>query len=98
MIVEYIRYTIPAARSSAFETAYTAAGGSLDASPHCLGWELTRGVEDPANYILRIEWDSLEGHDQGFRHSQEFRSFFQHIRPYVSDIVEMRHYAAVLDG
>ena len=96
MIVEYIRYTIPADRALAFEAAYTAASGSLTASSHCLAYELSRGVEEPANYILRIEWDSVAGHEQGFRRSPEFRQFLQHIRPYIGDIAEMRHYSPVL--
>ena len=29
---------------------------------------------------------------EGFRRSAEFRNFFSHIRPYVNDILEMRHY------
>ncbi|MBE1162168.1 antibiotic biosynthesis monooxygenase family protein [Dyella acidiphila] len=92
MLVEYIRYTIPSAESAPFEQAYALAGQSLDASPHCLGYELSRCEEAPDSYILRIEWDSLDGHMQGFRGSEAFRSFFAAIKPYVSRIEEMRHY------
>jgi quinol monooxygenase YgiN len=92
MIVEYIRYAIGGDRQGVFEQAYATAAASLDASPHCLGYELSHGHEEPDHYILRIEWDSLEGHEQGFRSSPEFRPFFQAIGPYVSDIQEMRHY------
>ncbi len=98
MVVEYIRYTIPVDRVSAFEQDYAAARSALDASRHCLGYELARGVEEPTNFILRIEWDSIDGHEQGFRRSPEFRQFFQHVRPYVSEIAEMRHYAPVFSG
>ncbi len=44
--------------------------------------------------MLRIEWDSAEGHLQGFRSSPEFREFFANVRPYVGAIAEMRHYEA----
>lgn len=94
MIVEYIRYSLPAERQSEFEAAYMKAQESLAASPHCLSWELARCVEEPRLYILRIEWDSQEGHLQGFRQSPEFRAFFAAIRPFVEDIEEMRHYEA----
>jgi hypothetical protein len=49
---------------------------------------------------LRIEWDSVDGHMQGFRSSPEFRTFFAAIRPYIGDIQEMRHYekTAVISG
>ena len=92
MIVEYIRYTVPAERRDAFERGYGAAQAPLAASPHCLAYELARCVEDPTQYVLRIEWDSAEGHLQGFRRSAEFRTFFAAIRPFVDGIAEMRHY------
>ena len=95
MIVEYIRYTIAAQDAAAFESDYAKAGHSLDASPHCLGYELSRCLDEPASYILRIEWDSVEGHMQGFRQSAQFREFFTAIKPYVGAIQEMRHYAQV---
>ena len=42
MIVEYIRYNIPAEDQATFERAYASAAPALDASPHCLGYELAR--------------------------------------------------------
>jgi quinol monooxygenase YgiN len=92
MIVEYIRYDIPAHDAEAFEADYVQTGHSLDASSHCLDYELSRCVDEPASYILRIAWDSVEGHVQGFRQSEEFRQFFAAIKPWVGRIQEMRHY------
>ena len=92
MIVEYIRYTIPAEKRAAFESAYSQASASLDASPHCLSYELSRAVDEPEAYVLRIEWDSIEGHEQGFRTSAGFQTFFRLVAPYFDGIQEMRHY------
>ena len=92
MIVEYVRYTIPGERRAAFEAGYARARHALDASPHCLAYDLARCVEDPTRFVLRIEWDSAEGHLQGFRQSAEFRDFLAAVRPFVGDIAEMRHY------
>ncbi len=94
MIIEYIRYVIPQNRAEGFESAYKSASTSLDGSLHCLGYELARGVEEPENWVLRITWDSLEGHEHGFRSSPEFRSFFEAVRPFFGDIREMKHYEA----
>jgi len=100
MIVEYIRYKLnklaEESRESvlnSFEAAYRAASSSLDASPHCLGYELSRCVEEQDRYILRIEWDSLEGHLTGFRRAPEFAPFLAAIKPYIGQIEEMQHYA-----
>ena len=74
MVVEYIRYAIPAPRAADFEGAYREAGAILAADEHCLGHEVSRGIEDPDHYVVRIEWDSIEGHEQGFRRSAAFLS------------------------
>ena len=92
MIVEYIRYKIAEGRAEAFVEAYDKAAESLRASPHCLGFELSRCSEAREHFILRIQWDSSEGHLQGFRKSPEFGSFFAAVKPFLSDIEEMRHY------
>jgi quinol monooxygenase YgiN len=92
MIVEYTRYRIDEKRRSDFERDYRKAGESLKASSHCLAYELSHCKEDTDHYVLRIEWDSEQGHLKGFRSSPEFRSFFSAIQQYVKDIEEMRHY------
>jgi heme-degrading monooxygenase HmoA len=92
MVFEYVRYTIPPERSEEFEKAYARAASALAASEHCLGWELSRCVEAPEHYILRLAWDSLEGHEQGFRSSAQFRDFLAAVGPFVGSIDEMHHY------
>ncbi|MDQ4014971.1 MAG: antibiotic biosynthesis monooxygenase [Thermoproteota archaeon] len=92
MIVEYIRYKIPREGQSEFEEAYANASRSLDTSKHCQMYELTHCAEEPELYILRIEWDSLDGHMKEFRSSPEFRDFFRYVQPFFNDIQEMRHY------
>jgi heme-degrading monooxygenase HmoA len=99
MIIEYIRYKLNKHTTGSheetvagFEAAYKVAASSLDASPHCFGYELTRCVEEQDRYILRIEWDSVEGHLMGFRHAPEFAPFLEAIKPYISQIEEMQHY------
>jgi quinol monooxygenase YgiN len=92
MIVEYIRYEVPPADADRLIEAYERAGESLRASSHCQGYELARCSEAPGTFVLRILWDSADGHLKGFRASPEFRSFFAAIQPFVKSIQEMRHY------
>jgi quinol monooxygenase YgiN len=99
MIIQYIRYKLESTASAngtppaaSFETAYAVAASALDSSPHCLGYELSRCMEEPDQYILRIEWDSLEGHLSGFRRSKHFQPFLDAIKPYIGSIEEMLHY------
>ena len=92
MIVEYIRYRVAAADRADFIAAYRSAAADLTASPHCLRWEMTQGVEEPDNFIVRIEWDSIEGHEQGFRKGPHFPPFFARVKRFFTTIQEMKHY------
>ncbi|MCQ4081628.1 antibiotic biosynthesis monooxygenase [Streptomyces sp. RB6PN25] len=101
MVVEYIRYRITEPeRRVAFEKAYAAAAEQLDLAPQCRGYELSHAIDEPERYVLRIEWASVEEHEQGFRGGPYFRAFLAEIRPYIGDIDEMQHYArtAVVSG
>lgn len=97
VIVEYTRYKIDEKQRALFERVYEKAAEILASSAHCFSYELSRCTEDPANYILRIEWDSEEGHLKGFRTSPEFKSFFALVQPYVKNIEEMRHYKVIAE-
>ncbi|MFC4052538.1 group II truncated hemoglobin [Actinomadura syzygii] len=92
MIVEYIRYRIDPAESGAFEEAYARAAASLAAAPQCVDYELSRCVDEPECYVLRIGWTSADDHMKGFRGGEHFPAFFAEIKPYVQQIEEMRHY------
>jgi quinol monooxygenase YgiN len=90
MIVEYLRYSLPTDKVSQFEQAYGWAAVSLTQSPHCLAYELVRCREEPTTYIMRIEWDSREGHLSGFRSSPEFRRYYEAIAPFIPNIEKTR--------
>ncbi|SEG24481.1 Truncated hemoglobin YjbI [Thermomonospora echinospora] len=92
MIVEYIRYRIDQVDAEEFEAAYGRAAACLAVAPQCVEYELTRCVDEPEWYILRIVWTSADDHLQGFRGGEHFAAFFAEIKLYVRQIEEMRHY------
>jgi quinol monooxygenase YgiN len=94
MIIEYIRYRLPPSSAEQFVADYGRAARVLDASVHCQAYELSRCLDEPEVFVLRIEWDSAAGHMEGFRKSPGFREFLGAIRAYVPHIEEMRHYEA----
>ena len=66
MIREYLRYQIDADRRDAFIAAYRAGVGPLLASPYALAFDMAQCVEDPTQFILRIDWTSAEDHLKSF--------------------------------
>jgi hypothetical protein len=49
-------------------------------------------------HVVRIEWDSVEGHMHGFRQSSEFKPFLEAVQPFYNDIEEMTHYQVTGNG
>jgi quinol monooxygenase YgiN len=92
VIVEYIRYRVSEATADGLVKAYQDAAGPLLESSHCLSYEVTRCAEEPTVFVVRIEWDSAQGHLEGFRRSPQFRRFFELVKPFFEQIEEMRHY------
>jgi heme-degrading monooxygenase HmoA len=92
MITEVIRYKVPAEQAEIFEQAYFDSENILQKSKHCLGYELLHGIEEKENWILLLRWDSLEGHEQGFRREAGFSEFFNLVKPFFQQIQEMKHY------
>lgn len=92
MIVEYVRYRIPAGRGEEFQAAYARAAEPLRSAGECVEYELSRSVDEPECFILRIVWTGAEEHIKGFRGGPHFAAFFAEIQPYTQHIEEMRHY------
>lgn len=95
MTIEYIRYVLNEHTPEALIAAYARAGKHLEEAPECVGYDLAQCDEDPNSFILRIEWISAEGHMHGFRKGPQFPPFLSHIRQFVPEIAEMRHYTSV---
>jgi quinol monooxygenase YgiN len=95
MIVEYVRYDLPPDVRQTFEYSYSLAGPLLGKSPHCLSWELSRSVEEPASYVVRIEWDSQAGHEIGFRTTPDFQRFIGTLSRFANYRVQMAHFEII---
>jgi len=94
MTIEYVRYDLAAHSPEEFLDAYARAAESLRTAPECMAFELTRCEEAPRSFILRIEWPSTRDHLEGFRKGPHFPPFLAAIKPFIGEIVEMRHYSA----
>jgi hypothetical protein len=55
---------------------------------HCLGSELSHGMEAPDQFMLRIQWDSEEGLSRGFRGSAQFETVLKAVQRVEKEIEE----------
>lgn len=73
MITEIAHITIDPANADAFESAVAQAAAAFQAAEGCLGMSLERVIEDPAQYRLRVQWESVDHHMVTFRNSDAFQ-------------------------
>jgi quinol monooxygenase YgiN len=75
MITEIAHLTIDPAKAAEFEAAVAAAAPVFRSAEGCHGMSLDRVIEDPAQYRLRVEWDSVDHHMVLFRQSDAFQTW-----------------------
>jgi heme-degrading monooxygenase HmoA len=82
MIVEIALLTAKPGMEDQFRAGLRAARSVIARAPGYLGSVFHQGIEEPSSFLLRIEWESLEAHNVGFRQGPlfpEWRSHFQHL-------------------
>ncbi|MDB5075753.1 MAG: antibiotic biosynthesis monooxygenase [Chloroflexi bacterium] len=95
MIIEIATINVQEGREGEFEAAFAKAQRYIAESPHSLNYQLTRCVEHPSRYVLRIEWDSLEGHTMAFRGSDAYQEYRALLYPLYASAPEVVHYNAI---
>ena len=81
MIVEHALLRVRDGQAADFETAMRQAVPLIAASPGFRNIEVRPALEVPGFYLLRVTWDSVESHRDGFRRSdryQQWRTMLHH--------------------
>jgi quinol monooxygenase YgiN len=52
---------------------------------------MARGVESPSRFVLLVEWDSIEAHEQNFRASDRFGRWRAAIGPFFASPPVVEH-------
>jgi len=77
---------------AAFETARTEVFAKFEG---CMSAQLRRGVERPNQFVLLIEWATLEDHTERFRNSPEAQTFRGLISGLLAGAPESAHWRLV---
>lgn len=97
MVLEIAPIEVVPGQEEAFAAAYAAARHLVADTPGCRGVRMTRGVESPSRFVLLVEWDSVEAHEEHFRASERFTQWREQLGPFFAAPPVVEHYADV-DG
>ncbi|MCP3710839.1 antibiotic biosynthesis monooxygenase [Paraburkholderia sp. CNPSo 3274] len=82
MVYEMAHITVSAGKNAEFEASVAQALPLFHRARGCRSVELQRGVEEPNQYVLVVQWDTVEDHMVHFRESDDFQEWRRLVGPY----------------
>jgi heme-degrading monooxygenase HmoA len=91
MILEVALIDVTPGAEDAFEAGFLRVREALDSSPGLLSLRMTHGVESPTRFVLLVEWESLQAH-QDFRNSERYEVWRGGIGPHFASPPRVEHF------
>ena len=78
-----------------FRAAYREARRIIVDTPGCRSVRMTHGIESPQRFVLLVEWDSVEVHENSFRATERFTQWRALIGPWFAGPPHVEHFTDV---
>ena len=98
MVLEVALIDVFPGQEDMFAAAYRVGHPVLATTPGCRSVRMTRGIESPSRFVLLVEWDSVEAHEQNFRATDRFPQWRGLIGGYFAKPPLVEHYIDVAAG
>ncbi|GII99269.1 heme-degrading monooxygenase HmoA [Sediminihabitans luteus] len=95
MIREHALLPVRPGTEAAFEAAFAQAKALIEVQPGFGRLTLSRGVESPSTYLLLVEWESVEAHEEGFRRSPEYARWRELLHHFYDPFPRVEHFVDV---
>ncbi len=96
MILEVAVLNVVPGREAEFESAFQAASGIISSMPGYISHQLQRCIEKNSQYILLVNWETLEHHTQGFRSSPQYQEWRNLLHHFYDPFPTVEHYELIL--
>jgi heme-degrading monooxygenase HmoA len=98
MVLEVALIDVLPGHEEAFAAAYRLGHRILATTPGCRSVRMTRGIESPSRFVLLVEWDSVEAHNENFRGTERFAQWRGFIGPFFASPPVVEHFTNVEPG
>jgi heme-degrading monooxygenase HmoA len=95
MIVELAIVRAKAGQADQMREGLRAARSVISQAAGYRGSAFHQGIEDAHRFVLRIEWDSVEAHTEGFRQGLLFPQWRSHWGQYMDGAPDVGHYEVI---
>lgn len=96
MITEVAILHVRSGQGKSFEEDFREAGAYISKARGYLGHSLKKCIEKHDQYILIVNWESVEDHEQGFRRSSDYLKWKSLLHPYYEPFPEVLHYEDII--
>lgn len=93
MVLEVADIRVTPGSEADFIAAFRAAREVLDTAEGCRTVRMTQGIESPDRFVLLVEWDSVDAHEQNFRATDRFSTWRAAIGPFFAAPPHVEHVA-----
>lgn len=94
MVLEVALIDVTPGAEQAFRDGYAQARHHLEGGVGSRSVRMTQGVETPTRFVLMIEWDSVESHND-FRGTDGFAEWRKLVGPHFAGPPRVEHFADV---
>jgi heme-degrading monooxygenase HmoA len=98
VILEHALLSVRAGETEAFEAAFAEASALLARQTGYRGHRLERCIERGGLYLLLVEWERLEDHEDGFRKGPDYPEWKRRLHHYYEPFPEVPHFENVVRG
>ncbi len=95
MILEVAILNVIPNLTAEFETAFAKAQQIIASMEGYVSHQLQKCIEDPAKYILLVNWTDLEAHTVGFRGSKEYQEWKALLHHFYEPFPTVEHFTKV---
>ena len=95
MVLEVALIDVHPGQEDEFAAAYRLGHPVLAGTPGCRSVRMTRGVESASRFVLLVEWDSIEAHQENFRATERFEKWRGFIGPFFARPPLVEHFTDV---
>ncbi|MEF1291570.1 antibiotic biosynthesis monooxygenase family protein [Vibrio sp. M260118] len=95
MILEVAILDVKPSLEEEFEQNFAQAQAIISSMQGYVSHQLQRCIEKPNRYILLVNWQTLEDHEQGFRQSAEYQEWKALLHHFYDPFPTVEHYQAV---
>ena len=95
MILEVAILQIKENQNVQFERAFAEAQSIIASMEGYVSHQLQKCIEKPNQYILLVNWKTLEDHTEGFRESEQYQQWKALLHHFYEPFPEVEHYSVV---